>query len=164
MLSLFKKKKPPTSTGVNSDQDRVAKNIVERCIRLQERWATYMQKQTERLSGNGKIIVLSLFCLVAGSLSIYLMAVSLMRYPAVSIKISHIKAPLYSARSFDHDTKSSIIITREEYQRIEYFRHYMDSLATSSYGKLIYDSILKQRPGLLDSVAFIENIYQLQTK
>ena len=164
MLSLFKKKKAPTPLVVNSAQDRMAKHIVAWCIRLQERWATFMQKQTERLSGNGKLIVLSLFCLVAGSLSIYLIATSLMGYPAVSIKISSIKAPLYSARSVDHDTKSSIIITREEYQRIEHFRHYMDSLATSSSGKPIYDSILKQRPGLMDSVAFIENIYQSQTK
>ena len=164
MLSLFNKKKAQTPPVLNSAKDRMAKHFVAWWMRLQQRWATFMQKQTERLSGNGKRIVFSLFCLVAVSLSTYLIATSLMGYSSVSIKISSIKTPLYSARSVERDTKSLIIITRKEYQRIEHFRHYMDSLAACSSGKPMYDSILKQRSGLMDSLAFIEYIYQSQTK
>jgi len=36
----------------------------------------------------------------------------------------------------------------------------MDSLARSPSGKILYDSIISQRPGLMDSVRFIENYYQ----
>ena len=40
----------------------------------------------------------------------------------------------------------------------------MDSLTRSENGTIIYDSIVKARPGLMDSVLFIENIYQSQLK
>ncbi len=64
----------------------------------------------------------------------------------------------------DENTQSAATITKQEYQRIEYFRHCMDSLARSPSGKAIYDSILNQHAGIMDSVAFLEKIYQSQTK
>lgn len=165
MLSLFKnKKKAPPAAG-NAAQDRVAKTIVVWCIRQQQRWAVFMQRQMERLSGKGKLIALSLFCLISGSLSIYLIASSMMGKSSTgTISVSRIKAPLYTGKAGDENTRSATVITKQEYQRIERFRHYMDSLARSPSGKLLHDSILKQRPGLMDSVAFIENVYQSQTK
>ena len=164
MLLSLRKKKGKTFPAVNPAQDGIAKKIVASCIRLQERCAAFMQKQTERFSRNGKLIALFLFCLIAGSMSIYLMAASLMEYRDVPIKILSIKAPLQSGRSAGDNYRSSIVITKQEYQRIEHFRHYMDSLSRTLSGKRVYDSILKQRPGLMDSIAFIENIYQSQIK
>lgn len=164
MLSLFKNKKKTPSAAGNAAQDRMAKNIVVWCIRQQQRWAAFMQRQMECLSGRGKLIALFLFCLVAGSLSIYLIVSSLSGKSSASVSVSRIKAPLHTGKTGDENTRSAIVITKQEYQRIERFRHYMDSLARSPSGKPLYDSILKQRPGLMDSVAFIENLYQSQTK
>lgn len=164
MLSLFKNKTKTTSAAGNIASDRMAKNIVVWCIKQQQRWAAFMQRRMERLSGKGKLIALLLFCLIAGSLSIYLIASSLIGKPFVSISVSHIKTPLHTNRSGDENTRSGIVVSKQEYQRIERFRHYMDSLARSPSGRPLYDSILKQRRGLMDSVAFIENLYQSQTK
>ena len=164
MLSLFRNRKKVRPVAGSEAQDKVAKNVVVWCLTLQERWAAFMQTQTERLSGNGKLILLTLFCLIAGSVSIYHIANSLIGYPSISIKISRIKAPLYTTRSGEENTRSEIVVTRQEYERLVHFRQYMDSLARSPGSKPFYDSILKQRPGLMDSVAFVENIYQSQIK
>jgi hypothetical protein len=40
----------------------------------------------------------------------------------------------------------------------------MDSLARSPSGKNLYDSITSQRPGLMDSVRFIEQLYRGEIK
>ena len=164
MLSKFRNKNKTQSAAFNKVQDRIAKNIVEWCILLQQRWATFMQSRMERLSGNGKLIVLSLFCFIAGGLSIYFIANSLIGSPSIAIRTSRIVVPLNAVRSLENNLKSANVITKQEYNQIVYFTHYMDSLARSPSGKLIYDSILKQRPGLKDSASFVENIYQSQNK
>ncbi|ULT38451.1 hypothetical protein KRR40_25400 [Niabella defluvii] len=51
-------------------------------------------------------------------------------------------------------------MSEAEYSRIKRFRVYMDSLARSPAGRTLYDSIIYHRPGLMDSVRFIENYYQ----
>ena len=51
-------------------------------------------------------------------------------------------------------------VSEAEYSRIKKFRMYMDSLARSPSGKILYKSITRHRPGLMDSVRFIENYYQ----
>jgi hypothetical protein len=43
--------------------------------------------------------------------------------------------------------------------RIQRFRHYIDSLSASANGRKLRDSLFKKRPGLLDSLRQIENIY-----
>lgn len=123
-----------------------------------------MQKQTERLSGNGKMVMLVLFCLITGSLSIYLFASNLIGKPSTAIPMTHIKPSLSSGKSGDENTKSSVSITKHEYQRIKSFRDYMDSLARSPSGKLVYQDIIAHRPGLMDSIALVEKIYQLQSR
>lgn len=50
-------------------------------------------------------------------------------------------------------------MSKENYLKVHLFKEYMDSLARSATGKAVYDSILISRPGLMDSVRFIENNY-----
>ncbi len=145
-------------------QDRIAKTIVAWCLRWQQRWASFMQQQTERLSGNGKLVMLVLFCLFTGSLSIYLCASNLIGKPSAAIPLTPIKTSLSQGKSGDENTKSSVSITRHEYLRIKRFRDYMDSLARSPSGKLVYQDIIAHRPGLMDSVALVEKIYLSQSK
>lgn len=42
---------------------------------------------------------------------------------------------------------------------IERFRHYLDSLSQTADGRSMYDSINAARPGLTDSIAAVEHIY-----
>lgn len=164
MLSLFRKRKAHGSLKENAAQERLANSIVSACIRFQQRWADFMQRHTERLSRNGKLIILSLFCLTAGSLSVYFIWSSVTSHKASSIPVIHLKKPPYALKSGDEDTKAWVIVSKAEYEKIQRFRFYMDSLARSPSGKHIYDSILSRRPGLMDSIFFIENIYQSQNK
>jgi len=77
-----------------------------------------------------------------------------------AVKIEQINFPKYDHR----EDKERIIITKKDYQSITIFRSYMDSLYTSEEGKNQYDSILQARPGLMDSVQLLEQIYLLQQK
>lgn len=64
----------------------------------------------------------------------------------------------------DEKIRATSIVAKEEYEKIQRFRQYMDSLERSPSGKKLYNSILINRPGLLDSIILIENIYQSQIK
>lgn len=161
MLSLFRKRKTQTSVKENPAQERFANSIVSACIRFQQRWADFMQFHTERLSRKGKLIILSLFCVIAGSLSVYLIWSSVMSRKA-SFTVIHLKKSPYAVKSGDENTKTLVIVSKAEYEKIQRFRFYMDSLARSPSGKLLHDSILSQRPGLMDSILLIEKIYQSQ--
>ena len=56
------------------------------------------------------------------------------------------------------------IITEKEYQKIQGFMMYLDSLKSSPTQKETYDSILMARPGLLDSIKVIESYYKSNRK
>lgn len=164
MLSLFRKKKTPGSRKENAAQERLANSIVSACLRFQQKWADFMLRHTERFSRNGKLIILSLFCAAATSLSIYFIISGVTGRKASSFTVIPLKKPPYAVKAGDEKTKALVIISEEEYKKINRFRYYMDSLARSPSGKQLYDSILSHRPGLMDSILLIENIYQSQNK
>ncbi|ULT42924.1 hypothetical protein KRR40_05095 [Niabella defluvii] len=76
-----------------------------------------------------------------------------------SITITPIKKPKHATETGETKTDAAEV-SEAEYSRIKNFRVYMDSLARSPSGKALYDSINNHRPGLMDSVRFIENYYQ----
>jgi len=134
MLVIFNKKKNPGSIKENAAQERLANSIVSACMRFQQGWADFMQRYTERLSRNAKLIVLSLFCLTAVSLSVYLIASSVMSRKASSFTVIHLKKSPYAVKSGDENTKALVIVSNDEYEKIQRFRFYMDSLARSPSG------------------------------
>ena len=83
---------------------------------------------------------------------------------AILFHVIQVKSPRHIGKSGDEKTKATVIITKEEYDKIQRFRKYMDSLPRSLSGKKLYESILINRPRLMDSIILIENIYQSQTK
>ncbi len=145
-------------------QERLVEDIVSACFRFQRKWADFMQRHTERFSRNGKLILLSLFCLAAASLSIYFITSGVTSRKASSFTVIHLKKPPYAVKAGDEYTKALVIVSNDEYEKIQRFRLYMDSLARSPSGKKLHDSILSQRPGLIDSILLIEKIYQSQNK
>lgn len=164
MLSLFKKRKRIDDQDQTATRYASVKRLVAWLLAHQRSCADSMQRRSERFSATGKLVLLSLFCLSASSISIYLVASSLSGKTGKVISVPAIKTPAYTARAGDENTRSTVLISREEYQRIEHFRRYMDSISQSLTGKFIYDSIVRQRPGLMDSLAIIEKMYQSQTK
>ncbi len=162
MLSLFRKNKKQKAFVDNTEQDRTAKNIVGKLLRFQQRWAAFMQRHTERLSVKWKVIILFLFCLYSGWLSVLFIADSLSNNAAVSIHVIQVKTPQHIGKSGVEKNSAITIVSEGENEKIRHFRNYMDSLAKSPSGKKIYDDILIDRPGLMDSIILIENIYQSQ--
>lgn len=164
MLSFFRKEKISANTKQNAAQDKLANRIVSACIRWQQKWADFMQRRAERLSANGKRIALVLFCLVSGSLSLYLIANSLLKRRPSNIHIVQLSQSHNAAKAGDENIKAKIIISKGDYQKIQRFRYYMDSLSNNSSGRRTYDSILIHRSGLMDSLYLIEKIYQSQNE
>ncbi len=163
MLSLFKNKKKVKHGVETNERDRIAKAIVVKCIVLQQQWAAFMQHHSQRLSAKWKVIILTLFCLCAGGSSLFLIAKSLTGHHTFSFRITQIKNSLFQ-KDRDEEVRIDEMITKEQYDKIEHFSRYMDSLARSPSGKILYNNILITRPGLMDSIVLFENIHQLQNK
>lgn len=163
MLSLFKNRKKEKRVVETNDRDRIAKAIVVKCIFWQQRWSAFMQHHSQRLSSKWKVIILTLFCLCAGGSSLFLIAKSLTGNHTLSFGITQIKNSLFQ-KSGDGKVRIDEMITKEKYDKIQRFRKYMDSLARSPSGKILYNNILITHPGLIDSMLLFENIFQLQNK
>lgn len=164
MLSLFRNKKKQKAEEQQDVRDQFLKSLVHTCLRWQSRWAEWMQTKAEKLSGKGKLMVLLIFVLLTGSYSIYLIGKSLPENHSPSFSIISIKRPAHIQETGDEAKHTNAVISKSEYERIHRFSKYMDSLANSSTGKVLYDSMVTLRPGLMDSIQLIENIYQSQIK
>ncbi|HEX8357428.1 MAG TPA: hypothetical protein VF610_08460 [Segetibacter sp.] len=162
MLSLFQNNKKQKVVVEDMAQDRIAKYIVGRFLRLQQHWATFMQRHTERLTVKRKVMMLFLFCLCGAGFSFLLIAKGFMSNNIPSLQVTQFRSLKHLGKSGDEKTKATLIVTKEEYEKIQRFRLYMDSLNTSS--KKLRDSLLINRPGLMDSIMLIINIYQSQNK
>ncbi|MEO6869986.1 MAG: hypothetical protein ABI168_10095 [Ginsengibacter sp.] len=164
MFMLFKKNKIKETVHENCAHGKNTINIVSVFIRFQRKWAKLMQVYTERLSRQSKLMMFFLFCIIGGSLSIYLIANSIIGREKVSYTVTHFKRPQFVDKTGDENTKIGVRITESEYQKIQLFKLYMDSLVCSPSGKKIYDNILKSRSGLIDSIFIIDKIYRSQNK
>lgn len=162
MFSFLKRKELKERQGPNGLTDKVATGIVTRCIRLQEKWANYMQQKTNRLSPKRKKYSLVLFCALSVGCSMYLIIGSFAGSASKDFNVASIHVPVHSTQTGEETTRSFLLITRKEFERIEQFRQYVDSLGGSAAGMKVRDSLLSLRPGLMDSIRVIENLYQLQ--
>ena len=140
MLFSFNNKKKQEPAGLSEAQNRIARNIVYRCIRWQAEWADWMQYNTELLSARGKVMVLSLFCLLAGGYSLYLIASSFSGKPV--LPLTRIGQPRQVHSPGNVNPRASVVTAEEEYQAMQRYRQYIDSLAQTSSGKKLNDSVL----------------------
>lgn len=163
-MLLFKNKKKQKTNGQLEAQDQLIKSIVHTCIKWQSQWAVWMQRKTDHLSGKGKLMMLLVFVLLTGGYSIYLIGKSFSGNQTNLFSITPIKTPSHFSQSGDEARKTNAIISKPEYERIHRFIEYMDSLEHSATGKRLYDSIVTDHPKLMDSIQFIENMYQSQIK
>ena len=132
MFELFRKrkKKPATNTG----QEKIVSVIVSKAIRLQERWAAFMQRKTERLSLRSKKYIIVLFCIAAGGNSVYVTIESFATGKKKIVTVTNIKTPKHLTRTGEENFQPIIIITESEFKKIHSFRAYMDSLNKSVAG------------------------------
>jgi hypothetical protein len=124
--------------------------------------AKILSDKSEKLNRKVKTALLFSFCFVFGSTSVYIVFKS---FQPGSYKINNeeIRTPLVANKpdsiSFE---KNTVTIAERDLERIERFKTYMDSLKKTEYGKSLYDSIMNNRKGLLDSISQLNQLYNLK--
>jgi hypothetical protein len=160
MLLSFKHKMPQKQQMKNSTHDRIANNIVLKWIKNQERLASYMQHEVEKLSFKTKKVLVIIFFLLSAGYSFYLIEESLMKHKTKSISIDTIKFPGSIGKAGGERVKEIAIVPEYEYKRIRCFQLLIDSLARSPSGKTLHDSILHKPSGLIDSIIHIQEMFK----
>lgn len=155
-MKLFQKRKPSVP---ERKHNALSKGIHTAYKRLQSGWANWMMKRTENFSQRTWIVLLILFVLSIGSYSTYVGVSAFTNKRSNTITITPIKKPKHITETGEANLEPAEV-SEAEYSRIKRFRVYMDGLARSPAGKTLYDSIIHHRPGLMDSVWFIESYYQ----
>lgn len=157
-FSIRKKKEPVNKI----DHERIVNTIVNKSIYLQDRWAVFMQHVFEKLSNRSKKFAFILFCLLAFWFSIYVIIESLRGPMNKSVSVTSFQLPKHITQTSEGKTRSPVILSESDYRKIVRIRFYMDSLLKSQKGKMTSDSIIRSRPGLMDSILQLEKLYHLQ--
>jgi hypothetical protein len=159
MIRFFKRRKDKPSLMYPVFQ-RLSSAIDKR----QRKWAAWLGNKTDKLPQSVKLYSLVVFCFLFGGGSVYLI-VHAIGNKTQKLFIEKMSFPAYVIeKDSTAYLKQVPLLTEKEYQNIQRFKHYMDSLQRTPAGKATYDSIIKARPGLMDSIAFIEHLYHEQLK
>ena len=142
--------------------DKVAGKIAEAGIKLQQLFAEKMNRLFMKIDFKRLKIILILFCICTGGYSIYLIANSVISADRKqnSFDVRQMDMPKHFDKTGDENLLPEAYVDEETYQQVKQFRNYMDSLKQKRRNE--YDSILQARPGLMDSVQMLEQIYLSQ--
>lgn len=160
---LFKKvKKEVKSDDRTTVSDKVARKIAGVGIKAQELFAERMNKLFMKTDFKRLKVILIIFCICAGGLSLYLIGNSIIS-PSTKqtpFEVQQMDVPKHFNKTGDEQLMPEAYVDEGTYRQIQQFRHYMDSL--KQYKAMEYDSILQARPGLMDSVQVLEQIFLSQ--
>lgn len=149
----MKKNKEHPKPG-NPVSDKAAGWLAGKFLWAQRKWALGMDRLFNRLSlRNRKIAMISLFLLMLSYCSIEMarsFGSSLAERPVP------FKVPVNANKMGAADLPDKI---PKVIARIIRYRRYLDSLAGTAQGSRIRDSLLRQYPGLLDSLRLVERQY-----
>ena len=160
---LFKKKKKELQSEEKTTMsDKVAGKIAGVGIKAQRLFAERMNKLFMKTDYKRLKLILIFFCVSAGGYSIYLIVNSVFspERKQKALEIQQMDIPKHFNKSGDETIMPEATIDEQTYLQIQDFRKYMDSLKLNRTNE--YDSILQARPGLMDSVQVLEQIYLSQ--
>lgn len=157
MFKLFRRRrdKPSVMYGVFQ---KIGSSIESR----QRKVADYLNAKAENFSRKQLIIGFTCFVLLFGG-SAAAVIWQAFRRPAATVRVKSIVIPDHILIP-EQESHKEQALTRTEINHIRSFRLYLDSLQQTGNGKTVYDSIARHRPGLLDSLAFLEEVYNEQLK
>lgn len=159
MFRIFKKKN-------KKEQNRpsLIQKIGNWIERFHRNWADYLNRKTENIKTSTLKVLLFIFCALFGSICIYT-GFDAIRKPSNAIKVDKIQFPTHTIIEGQGATRQqSEIFSVQEYENIQSFKRYMDSLKNDEKGRASYDSIITERPGLMDSISLAESLYLKQLK
>jgi len=163
MKFTFKKNSKNSPESVKYKERFPMGRFNEAIFLLQHKCAQWLEQKTAHLSAKSWIVILFCFVVFTVGGNIYLIVDGL-NENSNKIERSIISRP---TNTVAFDTKSTTLITslsKTQIERMARFQMYMDSLGRSPTGKLVQDSILRSRPGLLDSLVIVEKYYRSQFK
>ncbi|WP_025144953.1 hypothetical protein [Pedobacter jeongneungensis] len=152
MFKTRKRKEKLTLSG-----GRLALLLARKLEQVQQGWARVMNNVFNGMGLKSRWIALTCFMILMVALS---------GYVSISAFTNDIKA---APANYSIKVPQTSGIYREEhrsgipdkvYERIHGFRMSLDSLGASAEGRLKRDSLLRSRPGLMDSLVTIEKYYQ----
>jgi hypothetical protein len=160
MFGIFRtrRRERQTPSSINPTWHKLEQSVEKK----QRRWSAYLGQKVKSWPLLQVRIAFGSLGLLYGGLCVYLIAggfqqsTEMMRVDGISIP-THVMQP-------DTLLQQSPFISDSTHLRIKMFRAYMDSLRYDREGRAVYDSIVKARPGLMDSVTAIESIYKQQKK
>lgn len=133
-------------------RDKAAGKIAGIVIKLQTKFAFVMNKLVSKIPPKRLKLLLIVFCFLSGGFSAYLAAhaifVNTPKEPAINVSPIHM--PRHYDRTGSEINEPENRVSHEMYQELQAYKKTMDSL-----GEPI-------RPGLLDSIVILENIYLSQ--
>jgi hypothetical protein len=115
---------------------------------LKRKLADFLGRQSEKLTVPQRKVMLLLFGLTIGSI-----CVGLVIRPFAGDQQERFTIP--TSVEAPKLIQPDAAIGKTDYQSLVWFKRVMDSLKHSPKGRAQYEQIMKERPGLLDSVHFI---------
>jgi hypothetical protein len=158
------KRKTKKSDVLETAKNNLWQKFDQANLRLQYKCANWLESKTAHFSRLNWIVVLFTFILFTGGCSIYLIVNSFSNNKSRNITVTPITKPTNLVPTKEKPLELNTIISETEFEKITSFRRYMDSLGRSPTGKKTHDSIVLNRPGLLDSLTIIENYYYSHLK
>ncbi|QGK73545.1 hypothetical protein [Flavobacterium sp. SLB02] len=131
---------------------------------LKQKWAREMSRITSGLSREKLIVFLLVFTGLSSAISLVILYRGLVSGTSSVISMDRISERIQPHERVIKIERKSFFISPAEYKSITGARQYLDSLKASAEGKTSYDNIMHRRPGLLDSLIFIENYYKSNVK
>ena len=147
-------------------KDKAARGIAKFLLRMQTKFSEFMNTNTKNIPVKRLKIFLVAFCLFGGGFSIYLIAEAILKEDKqqTPIKIDKVNVPKYYDQSGTDDLQTEQYVEEETFKGIQSFERYMDSLKQTESGRKLHDSFLITRPGLMDSIRMLKEIYNSQIK
>lgn len=139
----------------NPRQQAMANWIVAKVIGLQMRLALRLQKYSQRISTKRKKFGLLCMMLMSAGYAGLLIIKGIRGETNALPGIQQLSGPVETGSN--HSTHSHI--TGKDIQNIEKFQYLLDSLGKDAAGKRIVDSMLRSRPGLLDSARTLQQFF-----
>ncbi|MDD2675263.1 MAG: hypothetical protein PHF81_10325 [Flavobacterium sp.] len=164
MLYKFKNGTTQDPAGKDRTKIRLLQQFDEANLRLQIKFADWLERKTAHWSSRSWTIILIFFTIATSSCSIYVMVDSFSEPDRSSIPITRIVKTTNTIQTQEKMDQLKVLISKGEDEKTIRFRRYKDSLVRSRTGKKIKDSINQNRPGLLDSLDKVDKYYHLQNK
>ena len=128
--------------------------------RVQRRLADRLTKWTSRYSTRTLKVALIAICVLAGAVYLNIALNAFTGKIGGRQTIDNVSIPAHVIIRDSLPAASFLPKSQQQVSSIRRFNHYMDSLQSSPNGKLLYDSIMRARPGLHDSARMIESLIE----